>query len=244
MLCSILCNTDRETLNATTDRSAEDTAPLGDWGDDACFDGCVFTAPSAEEKKNAKKSRTETAAAPKLPAFNPFAVLFDAAAAAAAAASSASASAEAMSDVPSDAASAATAAASSPAASAAASTAAAAAAAAASSSSSSSGGSVVSQHFPSAWWSPPCAVEEFTFSASSVIGGGGGGRKGAPQATPPYFKRVSANQYGQFVAKPTRVAGEDAVEPCTCKEQNDKCEANCINRAVYQECTRKCPNGA
>jgi SET domain-containing protein len=51
---------------------------------------------------------------------------------------------------------------------------------------------------------------------------------------------VCIDQYGEFVSKPT---WKSDVEPCTCAESKDKCEENCLNRAVYTECTRKCPNG-
>jgi len=226
----ILCNTDQETVQSTTDKSSEDTASLGDWDAfviTAALDkdtATEETALAASTGKKGKKQRTPAG----LPPFNPFAVP----AGEAAPAASPAAAANSMADVP-----VAAAAASSSSATAAAAAAAASASSATAAASAGSSGSRVSVHFPSVSWSPPIAEEEFSFD------GGVGGRKAVPQATPPYFKRVSANQYGQFVAKPTR-ASEDAQELCMCKEQNDKCESNCINRAVYVECTRKCPNGA
>ncbi len=56
----------------------------------------------------------------------------------------------------------------------------------------------------------------------------------------PQFKRVAVNWYNEeFVRRPTYV-GE--VEPCLCGS-GDFCEENCVNRASYIECTKKCHHG-
>ena len=58
----------------------------------------------------------------------------------------------------------------------------------------------------------------------------------------PLLLLAPADQYGVFVSKPNYKVDSEA---CMCAEQKHSCEDDsvCINRAVYTECTRKCPNG-
>ena len=215
----MLCNTDMETLNPTTDRSEEDEIEEG-----------------SEEEEEVPELPL-----PLMEAFNPFALPVEDSATTAGEGTAVAMTDEttpiATSTAPAAAAS------SSPAADAASSSAAASSSSAPSPSPAASvARSSVSQFFPSALWTPPHVIEDFKVSRGMIAAADAFVPKPRriPKGIPPYFKRIAANQYGEFVSKPTFKVES---EPCVCLEQKDQCEENCINRAMYVECTRKCPLG-